>query len=64
MKKLKNRILRDIRNLFENEEEEVNYYKRVRVGNFLSNNYIEYKIMVIKIKHYQLKNILTKLNHT
>ena len=41
-KKIKNRILRDIRNLFEHEEEE-NYYKPVIVSNFWSTNYIEYK---------------------
>ena len=35
-------ILRDIRNLFENEEEE-NYCKPVKVSNFWSNNYIEYE---------------------
>ena len=33
--------IRDIRNLFEHEEE--HYYKPVRVGNFRSNNYIDYK---------------------
>ena len=33
-------IIRDIRNLFEHEEEK-NYYKLVRVGNFWSNNYFE-----------------------
>ena len=41
-KAIKYRILRDIRDLSEHEEEE-NYYKPVRVGNFWSNNYIEYK---------------------
>ena len=35
------RIIRDIRNLFEHKEE--NYYKPVRVRNFWSNNYIEYE---------------------
>ena len=34
------RDIRDIRNLFEHEEED---YKPVRVGNFWSNNYIKYK---------------------
>ena len=34
-------IHRDIKNLFEHEEEEENYYKPVRVSNFWSNNYIE-----------------------
>ena len=41
-KTIKNRILRDIKNLFEHEEEE-NHYKPVRINNFWSNNYIEYK---------------------
>ena len=34
-------MIRDIRNLFEHEEE--NYYKPVRVRNFWSNNYIEFE---------------------
>ena len=38
---VKDRIIRDIRNLFEHEEGD--YYKPVRVGNFWSNNYIEYE---------------------
>ena len=38
-KTIKDRILRDIKNFFEHEKEE-NYYKPVRVSNFLSNNYI------------------------
>ena len=42
-KAIKDRILRDIKNLFEHEKEEENYYKPVRVSNFWSNNYIEYK---------------------
>ena len=33
-KVIKGRILRDIKNLFEHEKEEVNYYKTVRVSNF------------------------------
>ena len=38
---LKDRIIRDITNLFEHREE---YYdKPVGVGNFRSNNYIEYE---------------------
>ena len=39
---MKDRILKNIKNLFEHEEEET-YYKSVRVNNFWSNNYIEYK---------------------
>ena len=41
-KAIKDRILRDIKNLFEHEEEG-NYYKPVRVSNFWSNNYVQYK---------------------
>ena len=37
---IKGRIFRDVKNLFEQEED---YYKPVRVGNFHSNNYIEYE---------------------
>ena len=40
-KAIKDRITRDIRNIFEHEEDD--YYKHVRVGNFRSNSYIEYK---------------------
>ena len=42
LKKL-NILLGDIKNLFELEEEEENYHKSVRINNFLTNNYIEYK---------------------
>ena len=38
---IKNRVIRDIRNFSEHDEED--YYKAVRVGNFRSNNYIEYE---------------------
>ena len=41
-KAIKDRIIRDIRNLLEHEEEE-NYYKPVKVDNFWSNNYIEHE---------------------
>ena len=44
-------------------EEEENYFKPVRVNNFWSNNYIEYKSIGDKIEYYQLKNILIKLDH-
>ena len=39
---IKDRILADIKNLFEHDKEEANYYKPVTVSNFWSNNYIEY----------------------
>ena len=32
-------VLRYVNNVFENENEEENYYKPVRVNNFWSNNY-------------------------
>ena len=41
-KVIKDKLLRDIRNLFEHGEEK-NYYEPVTVSIFLSNNYIEYK---------------------
>ena len=37
---IQNRIIRDIRNLFEHQDD---YYKPVRACNFWSNNYNEYK---------------------
>ena len=43
VKGIKDIVLRNIKNLFEYEKEEENYYKPVRVNNFWSNNYIEYK---------------------
>ena len=39
---IKDRIIRDIRNLFQHEEKK-NYYKPVRVAIFWSSNYIEYE---------------------
>ena len=43
VERIKDLILRNIKNLLEYENEEENYYKPVRVNNFWSNNYIEYK---------------------
>ena len=43
MKGIKDMVLRNIKNIFEYEKEEENYYKPVRVNNIWSNNYIEYK---------------------
>ena len=37
--------------------------KPIRVGNAFNSNYIEYKSNRDKVKFYQLKNILMKLNH-
>ena len=43
IKGIKDIVLRNIKNLFEYEKEEEICYKPVRVNNFWSNNYIEYK---------------------
>ena len=59
---IKDRIIRDNRKFFEHEKED--FYKSVRVGNFWTNNYIEYESNDDRKKHYQLKNILIKLDHT
>ena len=45
-------------------EQEEDYYNSVRVGNFWSNNCVEYESVVIKIKPCQLKNIWIKIDHT
>ena len=42
LKTIHNKITRDLKNLFQQEEEEY-YYKTVRAGNFWSKNYIEYE---------------------
>ena len=56
---IKDRILRDIKNLFEHEEKKENYYKPVRIkkmfGVTITLNTIA---TVIEIKHCQLKIIL------
>ena len=63
-KTIKDIRIRAIKKLFELENEEEDYYKPVRVSNFYNNNYIEYESKMIKIKQYQSKNTLMKLNHT
>ena len=40
-KDIKDKVLRDVRTLFESDEED--YYKPIRTGNAFSNNYIEYE---------------------
>ena len=58
---IKERVVRNIRNFFEYEED---YYKLIRLGNFWSNNLLNMKVMNIEVKHYQLENILIKLEQT
>ena len=57
-KAIKDRMIRDIRNLFEFEEED--YYKSVRVGNFWSDNYTEYKSKGAR-KTLSVKEYLNKI---
>ena len=59
MKRLiKDKIIRDIRTLFEEEEED--NYKPKSVSSFWNNNYIEYKSD--KIRNISLDEHLNKLN--
>ena len=50
-KAIKYRTIRDIKTLFEQQEEY--YYKSVRVGNLWNNNYIEYESSGDRKKTYQ-----------
>ena len=72
-KAIKDRILRDIKNVFEHVKDEVNYYKPVRETNFWSKNYILYESngdrnKTISVEEYlnkiipNLKYIINKLN--
>ena len=60
-KPIKNNIIRYIRIL---EHEKVDYYKPVSISSLWSNILLNIKVMAIELKHYQLKNILIKLDHT
>ena len=57
----KDKILRDINDLFENEIEEVNYYKPVRLNNFWSNNYIRYESISDRNKTLSVEEYLNKI---
>ena len=59
----KDRIIRDIRILFEHKEEE-NCYKPVRIDKPWSNSYIEYDSNGDRNKTLSVENILIKLAHT
>ena len=59
---IKDRVIRDIRTLSKQQEED--YYKPKRVGSFWNNNYIEYERNGDKNSNLSLKNILTKSNLT
>ena len=55
---IKDKIIGDIKTLFEPEEE---YCKRVRVSNFSNNNYIEYKSNGDKNKTLSIKEYLEEI---
>ena len=59
-KVIKDKTLRDIKNLFEHEEEK-DYYKLVRVSNIWGNNYIESKINDDRNKTLSIEEYLNKI---
>ena len=59
-KVINDKTLRDIKNLFEHEEEK-DYYKPVRVNNFWGNNYIESKINGDRNKTLSVEEYLNKI---
>ena len=59
-KAIKDRIIKDIRNLFEHEEEQ-NSFKPVKVGNFYSNNYTEHESNGNRNKTLSAKEYLNKI---
>ena len=61
VERIKDLILRNIKNLLEYENEEENYYKPVRVNNFWSNNYIEYKSKGDKSRILSVEEYLDKI---
>ena len=58
-KAIEDRIIRDIRNHFEHEEED--YYIPVRAGNFCSNNYIVYESNGDRNKTLSVEEYLNKI---
>ena len=56
---IKNRILSNIRNLFQHERKD--YYKPAIVGNFWSNNYIEYESKDGRNKTLSVEECLNKV---
>ena len=58
-KAIKDRRMKDIKKPFEKKEE--HYYKAVRVGNFYSNNYIEYESNGDRKKTLSIEKYLIKI---
>ena len=61
VKRIKDIVFKNIKNLFEKEKEEENYQKPVRVNNFQSNNHIEYKSNGDRNKILSVDEYLNKL---
>ena len=59
-KTIKQKIIRDIRTLFKQEEEE-NYYKSKRLNNFWNNIYIEYESNGDKTRNLSLDKYFHKI---
>ena len=57
---IKDSIVRDIRTLFE-QEDDADYFERKRVSNFLNNNYIEYESNADRNKNLSLDRYLDKI---
>ena len=55
-------MIKDIQNLFEQQEED--YYKTLRWGNFIAIIILNINLTLIKIKPHQSRNNLFKLSHT
>ena len=62
-KAIKDRILENIKNLFKNEKQEVNYHKPEEQIIFGVTIILNMKVTMIEMKHYQLKNILIEVCH-
>ena len=60
-KAIDDRILRDIKNIFDHEKEEENYYKPVTVNNLWRNNYMEYECNSDRNKTLSVKEYLNKI---
>ena len=56
---MKYRIIRVIRTIFEQEDD---YCKSIRVGNFWNNNYIKYESSSDRNKNLSVKEYVDKLN--
>ena len=54
---IKNKIIRDFKNLFELENEKQKNQKSVRVSNFWNNVYSDQETMVVELRLHRLNNI-------